>query len=632
MDVRVVGGVVVGLVVVCSIAFLAQPAADPVRPAEFDDTLTMGMSGVDVRAAEERGYALSRAQVFYGQYQYVIGYYGVESLVEHLGRGTARRQFGEPLAVFVTDFSGTDPTLTDDGNVVLGDELRRGWVRARAAQFVVGSRARTLGGPTVLSFGDRVDARTFADRYGGRVVTWETLKSSDTARDRDIASRFRGPVADQSAWADRTVAGRERLRQRPVSVVVGDDAPTLAAALEQAPPNTTVQLPSGRYDGKVSVEKPLTIRGSGPETVLAGDGNTTVLTVRSDRVAVTSLSVTGVGSTSARSPSAGNASRWEDRTLRVYGRSDAAILFATSNESLVADVRVDTQATGVLLRFSDRTVVRNVTIAGAATPDEGSMGVLPMYSRVVVERTTVRGGRDGVYTHRADGSVIRDNDLADMRYGVHEMFTSSLLIRNTSVRETNTGMIMMTNPTTIRLVDNRVTASEVGIFAVGDTSYVAGNVVVDNDLGMDVATTRSLVANNTAVGNDVGLRAGRVIPSNHVVGNDVLDNARPVETSRGPIHVWTVDGEGNYWGQVPGRDRDGDGLIDRPYRPGDRVDVTAADATGGPTLVRSPSLALLRRASGSVPGLRDAGILDTAPRTDPSRPTVLREVRNETDD
>lgn len=632
MDVRVVGAVVAGLVVLSSGAFLFQPAADPVDPVAFDDTLTLGMSGVDVRAAQEQGYALPRAQVFYGQYRYVIGYYGVESLVAHLRHGTARRQFGDPLATFVTDFSGTDPALSDDGFLVLGEEVRRGWVRAGDAQFVVGSRARTPAGPTVVPFADRGDAAAFADRYGGHVVDWERLRSSAGGADRDLDTAFRAPVTNQTTWADRRVADRRRLRKRPVSVVVGDDAPTLAAALDRAPPNTTVVLPPGRYDGNLSVDKPVTLRGAGPETVLAGDGNGTVLTVRSDRVAVTSLSVTGVGPVSARSPTAGNASRWDDRTLLVYGRSDAAVLFATSNDSLVADVSIDTPATGVLLRFSDRTVVRNVTVEGAPTPDEGSMGVLPMYSRVVVERTTVRRGRDGVYLHRADGTVVRDNDFADMRYGVHEMFTSSLLVRNNTARDTNTGLIMMTQPTNIRLVDNRVAESDVGIFAVGDTSYVAGNVVVDNGLGMDVATTRSLVAKNTVVGNSVGLRAGRVVPSNHVVGNDVVANGRPVETGRGPVHVWTVDGAGNYWGEVPGLDRDGDGTVDRPYRPADRVDVTAARTAGGPTLVRSPSLAVVRRVSGTVPGLRDASVLDTAPRAEPARPTVLGEVRNRTDE
>jgi parallel beta-helix repeat protein len=376
----------------------------------------------------------------------------------------------------------------------------------------------------------------------------------------------------------------------------------------------------------------VTVRGAGRESVHDGSGTGTVLTVRSDRVAITSLSITGVGEVGNRSPSAGNTSRWEDRIMRVYGRSDAGVCFADADESLLADVRIDTPATGVLLRYSDRTVVDNVTVRGTETTAEGSMGVLPMYSRVVVEDTTVRGGRDGIYTHRADGSVLRDNDAAGMRYGIHEMYTSGLLLRNNTLRQTRTGIILMTRPTDNLLVGNLASNNTVGIVAIGDTSYLSRNVVVDNERGIDLATTRSLVTGNTVVRNAVGVSAGTVIPSNHVTGNDIVANDVPVKATAGPVRVWTVDGTGNYWGPTAGGDRNGDGAIDRSFRPTDRIDVTASSATGGPSLVRSPAMGLLERVAGSVPGLRGGGVIDTAPRTDPTRPELLAEVRNGTDD
>jgi len=649
-SVRLVGGVVFAVVLLSAGAFLVQPSTGALEPVAFEDTLAMGMTGVDVSTASEQGYALPRAQVFYGQYQYVVGYYGVEALATHVESGDARRQFGDPLAVFVTDFSGSEPYVTQEGYLDLGNDLRRGWVRARDAWFVVGSDARTPAGPTVVPFSGQADAEAFADEHGGTVHDWPGLLDAAGEGESLAPASFEAAVANQSAWGDRRVTDAERLRSRPVSVVVGEDEPTLAAAVEAAPANTTVFVPPGRYETNLTIEKPLTLRGAGSGsaldgsrtgtalddggngTVLDGDGNGTVLTVRSDRVAVTSLSITGVGPVDAMSPSAGNASRYADVTMRVYGRSDAAVLLARANDSLVADVHVDTGATGVMLQYSDRTVVRNVTVRGADDPRNGSMGVITLYSRAVVEEATIRGGRDGVYLHRSDGTVVRQNDAADMRYGIHEMYTSNLLIRDNAMRRTTTGIILMTRPTNNKLVENRATDSGQGIYAIGDASYLAENVVAGNDLGLTVGTSRSVVVHNTVVDNDIGMRVGTLLPTNHVVGNDVVDNDQPVTARSGPVHVWTVDGAGNYWGSVPGLDRDGDGTVDRAFRPANDVDVTASRVTGGPTLARSPALSLLQQVAASVPGLRDVGVIDTAPRTDPARPERLAEVRNRTDE
>jgi nitrous oxidase accessory protein NosD len=628
MDVRFVGVAVFALVAVSAAGFLVGTGGGEIRPVDFEETLRMGMTGVDVRTAEARGHALPRAQVFYGQYEYVVGYYGVESLVSQLESGTASRQFGDPLAVFVTDFSGSGPSLVDGGAIDPSTDPAVGWVRADTAVYVVDSGARTPTGPTAVPFSDRADARAFADEYGGRVVSWTALPAAVESGGRATEASFREAVENRSAWADRTVDDRRALRERPVSVVVGRDAPDLAGAVAAAPPNTTVELPPGTYDANLTVAKPVTIRGSGPETVLDGGGNGTVLRVHGDRVAITSLSIAGVGTVGSRSPP-------EDPddpvgTTLVYARSDAGVALVDADESLVADVRIDTASTGVSLRHSDRSVVRNVTVRGADTIAAGSMGVLPISSRVVVEDVETHGGRDGVYVHRAHGSVIRDNRMVGGRYGVHEMFTSDLLVANNTVRETEGAVVLMTRPSNNAVVSNRAVDNRAGIVAVGDASLFADNVLAGNRIGLDLGSTRSLVTGNTIADNEIGIRAVTLLPTDDVVGNDVVGNERPAAASSGPVHVWTVDGRGNYWGPVPGLDRDGDGAVDRPFRPTGRVDVAASRAPGGPTLSRAPALGLLRAVAGTVPGLRDGGAVDTAPRVEPVRPQRLREVRNRT--
>ncbi|AXA92200.1 nitrous oxide reductase accessory protein NosL [Massilia sp. YMA4] len=49
------------------------------------------------------------------------------------------------------------------------------WIAARAAVYVVGSRAVGSMGPTVVPFAQRADAEAFAGREGGRVLAFADL-------------------------------------------------------------------------------------------------------------------------------------------------------------------------------------------------------------------------------------------------------------------------------------------------------------------------------------------------------------------------------------------------------------------------------------------------------------------------
>jgi nitrous oxidase accessory protein NosD len=438
-------------------------------------------------------------------------------------------------------------------------------------------------------------------------------------------------VAERHAWADRTVADARTLLDRPTSVVVGRDAPTLAAAVERAPPNTTVRLPAGTYDGNVTVRKPLTVRGAGNATHLRGDGNGSVLRVRAERVAVADLRITGVGNRSRTPDAPGNESEWDYRVKLGYAYGDAGVEFEDGNGSYVRDVRIETPANGVLFRWSDDAVVENVTVHGSEEWQDGFMGVMDMVSRIVVQDSTFVGGRDGVYTHRADGLVVRNNTMRDARFGVHEMYTSDALVADNDVSGMYIGVVVMTRPRANAIVGNHVRDSDYGLSVAGSGSYVAGNVLVENGYGMTVASRQSLYERNVLLRNEVGARAGTILPTNRVVANDFVANDRHAVALLGPLRIWTDEGTGNYWAGAPGHDRDGDGTLDRPFHATGPVDARAADVVGARTLAHSPALGALRALQGSLPGLRATGVVDTAPRTTPVRPDTVGRLTNGTD-
>jgi parallel beta-helix repeat protein len=624
----VVVGAVVGLaLLVAAGGFVADPAAEAdLSPVPFDRTLQTGMTGVDVQQAAAAGHAIPRGQVFYAQYEYVVGFNGIDALLAGT-RGRYTAQFGRPLAAHVTDFAGAEPTLTEAGYLNRSRGGPMGWTRAREAWYVVGTGARTPAGPTPVPFGDRDAAMAFAAEYDGEILDWETL--ADRRGSASATGARTSPTDERLRWADRQVRAASGLDERPVSVTVGEDAPTVAAAVERAPPNTTVHIPPGRYDVNLTVAKPITLRGAGEATVLDGGGNGTVLTAATARVGVTDLRVTGAGDRELVSVDESEVAAdpaWDSRIRLVYGRGDAGIRLSMAPGSLVANVTIETDANGVVAFDSSRAVVRRVRIDGRDDPETGGMGVLAMYSRMVVANATVTGGADGVYTHHADGLVVRDSALRGMRYGVHEMYTSDTLLANNTVSDADIGIFVMTRPAGNAIVGNRLRDNGVAVETAGTASYTVDNVAVGNGVGISIGTSRSVVRNNTVVGNGVGLRSTTLFPTNDVSGNDIVANDRPVAVDIGRLTVWAVDDRGNYWGSIPGTDRDGDGIVDRAFRPTDTLDDRAREHRSEFVFAHGTAVSLRRAFQRSVPGLRPAAVVDPAPLSDPTHPERLAQL------
>ncbi|WIV67247.1 NosD domain-containing protein [Natrialbaceae archaeon AArc-T1-2] len=614
----------VGLVVLGAAGlFVVDAESSPPEPAHFDDTVTMGLSIEDEHELEhERDVELPRVQVFYSQYRYVVGYHGVERFAAELDRDGHEERFGYPLAVYVSDYSATELTVTEEGYPEVQDGWTR-WTDATAAYYVVDSEAQSPAGETAIPFSESDSAVAFAEEHDGVVVTWEEV--IEQSFEIDDAGTVRERVESQHDDANETVADTRPLLERPESVVVGEDAETIQEAIDRAPAETTVVVPEGTYEETVEINRSMTLRGEGDATI-RGDGNSSVIRVEADRAAVTGLELTGVGDTHQPSPDevGTDEEAWDEDIELAYGYGDAGVKFVDSTGALVEDVTVETPANGVLLRDSPDTVVRNVSVSGTDSWRDGFMGVMTMRSAAVIEESTFEAGRDGVYSHRSNGLVIRDNVMTDGRFGVHYMHTSDSLVADNEVRDQAfAGIIVMTGPERNAIVGNDVRESTDGIRMGGSDSYVADNVVVDNDLGFTTGASTSIYEGNVAAGNEIGVHASSVLPSNHVMDNAFIANDRPATASSGPLVIWAEDGSGNYWDGAIG-EVDGD-VLDRSYSPTDPVDRRLHYADGSPTIAQSPALDAIRGLEGTVSGLRAGSIVDPAPLCDPPHPDRVPE-------
>ena len=621
-------------------AFAADPSESVPEPVRFDDAVELGLSS-ETDALMAGDATLPRVQVFYSQLQYVVGYNGVGSFVDSQRDGRTERQFGYPLVAYVETFDHRDPGTTESG--LFSATGAGGWTPVDEARYVVGSDARTPAGEVVVPFRDREAAAAFAADHGGSVVGWQAVRTRSF--DVDSAATVRALASERWRTADERLAAAEGRADRPVSVVVGQDAPTIDAAVAAAPPNTTVRVPPGTYEETVTVNRSVTVAGAGSghgaaetsrgpgneteTTRVVGNGTGSVITVRAPDAALTGLRIAGTGNRT-RDPDAARESRepeggtWDTNIQLGYGHGDAGVKAIGAPRLVVDDVVVDTNASGILLREGSHATLSDLFVDGTDEWQAGFMGVTGMESRVTVSDSRFEGGRDGIYLHRADGSIIRNSTFVDNRYGAHLMYTGDALVANSAFRnELFAGVTVMTRPAGNAIVGNDVRNSSAGIQASGTRTYVGYNTLVGNGLGFSTSARGSLYEHNVVVGNELGARATTVVPSSRVVANDFVGNADHATAGAGALRVWADGDRGNYWEGANVGPHDAGS---RAYRPTSPVDAALHRHPSAVAVRESPAARLLDRLRGTVPGARSGSIIDPVPAAAPYHPDRIDAV------
>ena len=610
---------IVGLLLVGAptLALVQSPSADGLAGVEVSETIVYGGTDVDLRQAEAEGFEIPAVTVAFTQYPYIVSYLDPVAAARALDAPGTIRQFGQPSMIRTTDFSSVPVSLDEDGFLRSPPGAVPGWTSATTATYVTDSRARIPSGSIAVGFSEPADARSFADTYGGRILTFVQLQSVTVAADRQ--QRFDAAVIDRARWADDLLAVAREHRGETVSI---DGYDSLSAAVSAAPPGATISIPPGRHAvGTLVIDKPLVIQGSGDDAVIVGEGSGTPIIVRGPNVTIRDLRIEGVGPVGARDLRGPN---WDTTIQLAYGGGDAGIVIDGASHTLIEDVRITTPASGIIGREATALAVHDVDIIGASDAADGFMGVIAIGAPAVIDGVTVQGGRDGVYTHRADGTVIRGTNLSAHRYGVHLMYTSGALMMDNTMRGGDAGVMIMTRPVGNLVVGNDIADTAYGIVPAGGDSYIADNTVTRTEFGIQIAGDRHLVTHNRIQDGEVGLRANEIFPTNTVTGNDIVGMKQPVVASLGPLRTWTDDGVGNYWGPLPALDSDGDGSYDRPFWPTAAHDRRLVDEPAGAIVNRAPVVQIRRAAGVRVSGLRGPGVIDTAPATEPFTAEVRR--------
>lgn len=329
--------------------------------------------------------------------------------------------------------------------------------------------------------------------------------------------------------------------------------PPLQLYVAVTPEHGVLRLEPGTYGGPVVIDKPITIDGGG-EVILDGQGEGTVLTIRSDDVTVKGMHITHSGN--------------------GYDAVDGGVWVEDADGVVLEDLVIDDVLHGISLQQSDNATVRGNRITsrdiGLSLRGDG-IRLWNSHDNLIEDNEVVRV-RDIVLTN-SSGNRLVGNTIRDGRIAIEFIYSSQNSAENNLISGTITGIFSLySDDLSIRgnrLQNVRKVPGIALAFKESSQVVVEGNEILHCAVGLEANApvypeNLLYIRRNHFAYNDIamyfyGEKGGHVIHDNRFE-----ENFLPVAVT---IFSTVLDNDwrGNYWDEYQGFDQDGDGVGDKPH-------------------------------------------------------------------
>jgi nitrous oxidase accessory protein len=389
---------------------------------------------------------------------------------------------------------------------------------------------------------------------------------------------------------------------------------SLQAAITAAESGDTILIHGPRvFSEQVVVDKSVRLLATN-SPVLDGAGRGTPLLINAPKVEVSNLIVQNSGSDLSR----------YDSGIRIE-----------ADEAKITHCDIQNDGFGIYVRGANRCILRDNQIAGprhiqAATRGNGIH--LWKTNGNEIRRNSISGKRDGIYLSYADKNVIAENTVERSRFGIHYMYSHyNELMSNRLSANTVGATLMFARHCLVQ--GNYVSAnSRHGILLKQlENSRVIGNRISGHNRGLFVQqAVQDRFEDNIISKNDMGLYLSGGSEENVFVRNSFIDNVDQVwqppdeaERGRSSANAFFERGQGNFWSDYTGHDRNNDGFGDVPYHETDIYGYLLDRNPAARIFALSPAITLLRKGEELLPLMNIAGVTDLFPAVRPPEPSAL---------
>lgn len=371
-------------------------------------------------------------------------------------------------------------------------------------------------------------------------------------------------------------------------------------------------IPKGEYEGQFLIDQPIHLRCA-DGAVLSGQGAGHVVEIKAPDVTLENCTLLEWGHNLTDL----------DSGVFIHPEAERAVLRGNSLRGPGFGIWID--------QASDVSVIDNDIQGDASLRSQNRGNGIHVFStrgaRII--NNHVRHTRDGVYIGNSNGNQIEDNTLEDLRYGVHYMFSHDNTVVGNTTRNTRTGYaLMQSRQLTVTgnrsehdqnygILMNYITYSTISDNFVSDAHQGdTGDTMISGAEGKALFIYNSLfnvIENNHFENSGLGIHLTAGSEDNKISSNAFVGNQQQVKYVATRTQEWSVDGQGNYWSDYLGWDRNDDGIGDIAYEPNDNVDRLVWLYPQVRLLMNSPAIELLRWVQRAFPVTKSPGVQDSHP-------------------
>jgi len=373
----------------------------------------------------------------------------------------------------------------------------------------------------------------------------------------------------------------------------------LQAAINSASNGDTLILESGIYSGSINIDRSLSLLGN-KESIIDGEGTGHVVVISAANVLVKGLSI----------QHSGNDLNTEDSAIFVTEKGDNARIEGNYFKNNLI---------GVYLKGPRSAIVSDNVIIGSRfhrVNDRGNGVYLWNTPGSIIRNNDIRYGRDGIFVNVSHHNIFDGNQLSNLRFAIHYMYTNNSEIKNNVSINNNVGYALMFSHHIIAKNNKSIGDKERGLFFnFTNYSVIEGNSVSGGTekCVFIYNSNYNVINNNLFADCNIGIHFTAGSESNKFFLNAFVNNRTQVKYVGTRYLEWSNEGKGNYWSDNTAFDIDNNGIADQPYRPNDLVDQIVWRHPMAKLLLNSPSVQILKWAQSEFPGLHPGGVTDSVP-------------------
>jgi nitrous oxidase accessory protein len=383
----------------------------------------------------------------------------------------------------------------------------------------------------------------------------------------------------------------------------GADFSMIAPAIAAAAPHDHIIVHAGHYrERQLLIDKPLRLTAEPGAVIDAEDQAEDIFLVTADSVEISGFTLQNVGVSY----------RYECAAIRLRG----------TNYTTVQDNRIVGCFFGIYLEAAGNADVGDNYIENKFAMQANAGNAIHAWKSKVlhIHDNVVTGHRDGIYFEFVDDSIIEcNNSYANLRYGLHFMFSNRDAYRENTFRDNAAGVAVMFSHD-IEMINNNF------LHNWGGASYglllkeisdgqIKENLFSRNTIGiLAEGANRLEVSENKFTSNGTAIDIKGNCLDNRIVANNFLANTFEVVTNSKHNNN---EFNANYWSGYLGYDLDHNGVGDVPYRPVNLFAKITHEIPAATMLLHSNIIDLLEIGEKTFPRLIPLDLTDSMPRMRP---------------